>query len=190
MKPSAIDYLFEQIIFNDSEQAFQKLFFDFFGPLCVFAHRYISERAKCEDIVQEVFFQIWKNRRKIIITTSARNYLITNVRNACIDSLRREELEKSYIEKSSTKSEADPSDIMTLLSVSELENNINIALAKLPGNVRHTFELSRFEDKTYNEIATEMKISVKTVESHIGKALKLLRIELQEYLPFVLLFLG
>lgn len=189
MKPPAIDYLFEQIIFHNSEEAFRRLFFDFFGPLCVFAHRYIPEKAICEDIVQNVFFQLWKNRKKINITTSARNYLITNVRNACIDSLRRKELERNYIEKQGSKSEADTYDIVALLSVSEMEEKINTALSKLPDNVRHSFELSRFEDKTYNEIATAMGISVKTVEAHIGKALKLLREELKDYLPFLLLFL-
>ena len=190
MKPSAIDSLFGQIIFKDDKQAFQTLFFDFFGPLCVFAHRYIENKPMCEDIVQDVFFQIWKNRKKIEITISARNYLITNVRNACIDALRRMELERSYIEKNSLKSEADTYDTITLLSTSELEERINAALAKLPENVRRSFELSRFEDKTYLQIATEMDISVKTVEAHIGKALKLMREELRDYLPFILLFLG
>lgn len=187
---ASIDYLFGQVIYKDDEIAFQKLFFDFFGPLCVFAHRYISDKAACEDIVQEVFFQFWKNRKKTVITTSARNFLITNVRNSCIDYIRHKEVEAAYAEKIISNDKTSGSnDIGTVYAVSELESRMNTALAKLPGNVRRAFEMSRFEDKTYAQIAAENNLSVKTVEAHIGKALKLLREELKDYLPFILLFL-
>lgn len=187
-KLSTIDYLFGQIIFKDDEKAFQEIFFDFFDPLCTFAHRYIQEKEKCEDIVQEVFFQLWQNRKKIVITTSAHNYLVTNVKNACINFLRHQELEKAYIERLSIKIETSSTNSETILTLSELEEIINATLAKLPDNVRYSFKMSRFEDKTYTQIATECNISIKTVEAHIGKALKLLRQELKDYLPLILLF--
>jgi len=189
MKSINVDYLFGQIIYKDDERAFQELFFDFFGPLCVFAHRYISDKAACEDVVQDVFFQLWKNRKKIVIKSSARNFLITNVRNACIDYLRHRELETAYAEKAVMKDYSHDYDTGMICSVSELEERINNALAKLPDNVRHSFEMNRFEDKTYTQIAEECGISVKTVEAHISKALKLLREDLKDYLPFLLLFL-
>lgn len=80
-------------------------------------------------------------------------------------------------------------DTTTLYAVSELEERLNIALAKLPENVRHTFEMNRFDGKTYPVIAEECGISVKTVEAHISRALKLLRSELKDFLPLLLLFL-
>lgn len=183
-----VDHLFTRIIYHNDEEAFQKLFFDFFAPLCLFAHRYITSKETCEDIVQGVFFRIWKDRAKLSITVSARNFLITTVRNACIDYLRHREIENRYLEKQLAYEEKDPMDTNMLIAVSELEKRVGEALAKLPDAVRRSFEMNRFDDKTYLEIASECEISVKTVEAHISRALKLLRVELKDYLPFLLLF--
>lgn len=189
MKTVDVDYLLGQVLFKGDEKAYQELFFDFFGPLCVFAHRYIFDKETCEDVVQDVFFQLWKNRKKIVITSSARNFLVTSVRNACIDYLRHKELEKVYIDKLVVKDRFSDADASMICCVSELEERLNEALAKLPENVRCTFEMNRFEDKTYTQIAELCEISVKTVESHISKALKVLRKELKDYLPFLIIFL-
>ena len=82
---SSIDSLFWRIAIKDDEIAFRTLFFQFFSPLCVFAHRYIDRWETCEDIVQETFFKIWKNRKNIEINTSSRNFLITSVKNTCVN---------------------------------------------------------------------------------------------------------
>jgi len=184
-----IDLLFISILTRDDVTAYKKLFFDFFAPLCLFAKRYVEQKEVCEDIVQGVFFQLWKNRHQITITTSARNFLVTSVRNACIDWIRRRDLETVYRERLFMNGTANEEDTTTLYAVSELEERLNMALAKLPENVRHTFEMNRFDGKTYPVIAEECGISVKTVEAHISRALKLLRAELKDFLPLLLLFL-
>lgn len=190
MKSDTIDYLFWQISLHDDERAFQLLFSDFFSPLCSFANRYIDSKNVCEDLVQEVFFQLWQNRKKIQITTSTRNYLITNVRNACVDYLRHQEREDTYRERQALQLESEEQDAYSLYALSELEEMLNVALAKLPENVCQTFKMNRFEDKTYVQIAEERQISVKTVEAHISKALKLLRIDLKDYLPLIVGYLS
>ena len=81
---------------------------------------------------------------------------------------------------------ASPEEIYTL---NELQQKINEAMEKLPQNSRQAFELNRFQDMTYAQIADEMHISVKTVEAYISKALKILRIELKDFLPFLILFI-
>ena len=96
---SSIDSLFWRIAIKDDEIAFRTLFFQFFSPLCVFAHRYIDRWETCEDIVQETFFKIWKNRKNIEINTSIRNFLITSVKNTCIDFLRKQETEQNWQQK-------------------------------------------------------------------------------------------
>ena len=164
--PHTIDKLFWNIAVNDDENAFKTLFFQFFSPLCIFAHRYIERWETCEDVVQESFLKIWENRKSIRIETSARNFLVTSVRNNCIDYLRKQELE---------------------LAIVELRTMLAEALDKLPENTRLIFEKNRFEGKKYTEIAEEQQISVKTVEAHISKALKILRVELKDYLPFLIL---
>lgn len=185
---NTIDSLFWKIAIKDDEIAFRTLFFQFFSPLCVFAHRYIDSWETCEDIVQETFFKIWKNRKNIEISTSSRNFLITSVKNSSIDYLRKQETELNWQQKeiernSSTYTSGD------IYSTIELEQMLSSALAKLPDNIRIVFEKNRFEGMTYTEIATEHNISVKTVEAYMTKALKHLRVELKDYLPLIILLL-
>lgn len=183
-----VDVLFWQIALKDDKEAFKELFVNFFAPLCVYAQRFIDDRNTCEDVVQEVFFRIWKNRKSLEIKSSTRNYLITNVKNSCIDYLRRKDVEQTYIMTQTDKlSENEHSD--ELYTVKELEETINKSLTKLPDKIREVFEMSRFEGLTYAEIAAEKNISVKTVEAYMTRALKILRVELKDYLPFVILFL-
>ncbi|MDR2918750.1 MAG: RNA polymerase sigma-70 factor [Tannerella sp.] len=182
-----IDLLFWKIALKDDEEAFRTLFFDFFSSLCVFAHRYIESWDTCEDIVQDTFFKIWKNRKSLSIDSSGRNFLITSVKNNCIDYLRKKETEHSWQqEEIHSKTDYTTEDFYSKI---ELETMLYEALARLPEHSRIIFEKNRFEGKTYTEIAIEEKISVKTVEAHMSKALKLLRVELKDFLPFLLLFL-
>lgn len=182
-----INILFFKIVTNEDKGAFKTLFYQFFTPLCVFAHRYVDDWETCQDIVQDVFARVWDKRRSIRIETSPRNFLVTCVRNNCIDYLRREDLQSLWISSELKKNSDDtPGDIYSVVELREL---LEKALAKLPENVRTTFEKNRFDKKKYSEIADEMHISVKTVESHISKALKLLREELKDYLPIALLML-
>lgn len=185
---SSIDSLFWRIAIQDDEIAFRTLFFQFFSPLCVFAHRYIDSWETCEDIVQETFFKIWKNRKNIVINTSSRNFLITSVKNTCIDNLRKQETEQNWQQKEieNNTSWYTSGDIYSTI---ELEQMLSAALAKLPDNIRIVFEKNRFEGMTYSQIAAEHNISVKTVESYITKALKHLRVELKDYLPLMILLL-
>ena len=127
----------------------------------------------CEDIVQETFYRIWKNRKDLNIQISARNFLITSVRNACLDLIRKEEDTEEEFED--------------LYTTQELESLLNQALDKLPEQIASTFRMNRFDGKTYVEIAEEKQISVKTVEAYMTRTLKFLRIELKDYLPILLI---
>jgi RNA polymerase sigma-70 factor (family 1) len=182
-----LDNLFRRIAFNDDQEAFKELFFDFYPSLCVFAQRYISSPATCEDIVQDTFFNLWKNRKKIKITSSFRNLLVTSVRNNCTDYLRKQSVRQGYAERQSASGIANVPTPETIYTINELEEMLRRALERLPGNVRRAFELNRFEKMTYNQIAEEMSVSPKTVEAYISKALSVLRDELNDYLPLVLI---
>ncbi|MDR2948242.1 MAG: RNA polymerase sigma-70 factor [Prevotella sp.] len=184
---AVIDQLFWRIALKDDEEAFRSLFFEFFSSLCVFAHRYVEDWDTCEDLVQDTFFKIWKNRKSIEINTSSRNFLITSVRNSCIDYLRKQDSARAWQEKEiKDKTEYTSDDLYSHI---ELEQMLTAALSKLPENIRAVFEMNRFEGKTYKEIAEEKNISVKTVEAHMTKALKVLRVELKDYLPLIILLL-
>ena len=177
--------LYLKIVFEDDHEAFKELFFEFYPSLCIFAGRYIPSSDACEDIVQEVFFSIWKNRKALNIHSSFRNFLITSVRNRCLDHLKKESSHNRYIENQNTSSTSpSPRDVYT---TNELQEMLQLALEKLTPNVRLAFEMSRNQEMTYKEIAAKMDISPKTVESYISQALKILREELKDYLPIILL---
>ncbi|MDR1683062.1 MAG: RNA polymerase sigma-70 factor [Candidatus Symbiothrix sp.] len=184
-----IDALFWKIALNDDEAAFHELFVQFFAPLCVFAMRYIPNKEVCKDLVQELFFKLWKNRKNIQLHSSMRNLLVSGVKNACIDYLRKQELEQSYLQKMEEHYLENREKDENLYSVVELQEMLSAALARLPEHIRHVFEQNRFEGKTYADIAEEHHLSIKTIESYMTKALKHLRTELKDYYSFVLLFL-
>ena len=177
--------LYLKIVLEDDHEAFKKLFFEFYHSLCVFAGRYIISPDICEDIVQDVFFNIWKNRKSLNIHSSFRNFLVTSVKNSCTDHLRKESSHNKYIEnQTSTSTSPSPIDVYT---TNELQEMLQSALDKLPQNIQSAFDMSRNKNMTYKEIALEMDISPKTVESYISRALKTLREELKDYLPLLLL---
>jgi len=181
------DDLFKRVAFDDNEQAFKVLFVEFYPSLCVFAMRFVDGEEAARDIVQDVFFNVWKGRKSMFVTSSFRNFLITSVRNQCVDYLRRQKLEHQFMEKGRlTGIQTSPEEMYTL---KELEVVLNRALAKLPDNVREAFEMNRFKGMTYNAIAEEMEVSPKTIEAYMSKALKILRVKLSDYLPLLILFL-
>lgn len=177
--------LYLKIVFEDDHDAFKELFFEFYPSLCVFAGRYISSGDVCEDIVQGVFYSIWKNRKSLNIHSSFRNFLVTSVRNSCADYLRKQYSHSKYLENQPISATApSPIDVYT---TNELQEMLQSALDKLPPNIQLAFSMSRNKSMTYKEIAAEMNVSHKTVESYISQALKMLREELKDYLPLLLL---
>lgn len=181
------DELFRKVAIKDDESAFGTLFYQFFTPLCAYAMRYVPNREDCEDVVQETFLKLWKNRKSLEINQSFRNFLVTAVKNACIDLLRKQDAKsagKEWFVHNHTDESSEE-----LYAITELEQMLNAALAKLPENIRTIFEMNRFEGKTYSEIAAAQQLSVKTVEAYMTKALKLLRHELKDFLPTLLICL-
>lgn len=177
--------LFLKVVLEDDHEAFKKIFFEFYPSLCVFAGRYISSTDVCEDVVQDVFFNIWKSRKSLKIHSSFRNFLVTSVRNSCTDYIRKQHSHNRYIENQTVlPTSPSPVDVYT---TNELQEMLQKALDKLSPNIQQAFDMSRNKNMTYREIAAEMDISPKTVESYISQALKTLREELKDYLPLLLL---
>ena len=170
-----IDFLLRQITTEDNKLSFQRLFELYYPALCIYTKRFISDRETREDIVQEVFSSIWENRKRIVIRTSARNYLITATKNHSLNYLQRNQI-PIYAESGEE-----------LYTWEELQTLLREALAKLPENYRYVFEKNRFENKSYGEIAEDMQISIRTVERYKNKAIEILKTELKDYLP---LFIG
>jgi RNA polymerase sigma-70 factor, ECF subfamily len=177
------------------EQAYELLFRKYYIRLCGFANKYFNDPEAAREVVQEVFTKIWEVRGDINPDESLCSYLFKITSNISINKLRHMQVESKYIEiyKLVYVDNREVSPHESLLAI-ELDNNITIALNKIPPKCRRIFELSRVEGLKYSEIAVILKISVKTVEAQMSKALNILRYELREYLtiliiPFIGLFI-
>lgn len=166
---------------------FEVLFNTWYSKLCSYANGYLKDLDASEEVVQEVMLKVWTSRESLMITSSVQSYLFRSVRNGCLNVLKhvniREEY-KSFKEREDSTLQRSHEDEMI---VTELEVKIRNAIDRLPMERRRVFVMSRYDGMTYNQIAEQLGISVKTVENQMGKALKFLREELAEYLPFLLL---
>jgi RNA polymerase sigma-70 factor, ECF subfamily len=175
----------QQFILNElqkgNERAFDFVFKEYYANLSRFSFSFVKEQDIAEELVQEVYLKLWKKREQLVHVENIFSYLMSMVRNQCIDYLRKEKLNS----KMHLNFEPEISDNSTeeQISKNEFEEQLIRSILKLPERCRIAFELSRFDGCSNKEIAVNMKISIKGVEALIGRSLKFLRIELQEFLP-------
>jgi RNA polymerase sigma-70 factor, ECF subfamily len=175
------DLLAQRIVLGD-QQAFELLFRKYYISLCGFANKFLNNHNEAQDIVQEVFANLWENRELIDSDNSLKAYIFKIAQNLSINKLRRKEVESKYTEvfKLVYVDHKEFSSYESLLA-KELEAKISLAIENLPPECSKVFKMSRMQSLKYNEIADALKISVKTVETQMSKALRILRIELREY---------
>ncbi|MES2780871.1 MAG: RNA polymerase sigma-70 factor [Bacteroidota bacterium] len=173
--------LFDRMRTGD-KGALEILFKSHYASLCRFAKSILKDAEQAEDMVQEVFMKCWDKREQIQLTGSFKSYLFTAVRNHCFNTLKLNE-RKYWMEDGMEDDERlAVNDVVDHLSAKSLNENINKAIDLLPDKCRLTFQLSRFENMSYKEIAETMNVSVKTVENQMSKALSVLRTSLSPYL--------
>lgn len=159
----------------------EKLFHEYYTPLCNYAARIVGNADDAEDIVQSLFVQFLQNE-KLQTVKAGEAYLIRSVKYKCIDFIRaQKELFRNDSEINYPALE--PNDI----SEEEIEPLFYYYAAKLPPKTREVFLMSRVNKLTYKEIAEELSISQKTVENQMGSALKKLKIILQKEHYFLLM---
>ena len=166
---------------NGDIKAFEKVFREFYPVLCSFANKILTDEDKSEEIVQDVFFNIWKKKEDININVSLKSYLYKSVQNKCFQIIQHKTIEnkyKNYIEKESSEYYITPYDELEL---QEINNLVELTLKSLPENCNKIFRMSRFEGLKYREIAEKLSISIKTVEANMSKALKEFRVNFKEY---------
>jgi RNA polymerase sigma-70 factor (ECF subfamily) len=164
------------------DSLFRELFDNYFTGLCLFSIKFVSNEDIAKDIVHDVFIELWKKKSEIDFSSSLKSYLFTSVRNRSLNYIR--DHKKIYPEgvdqlHNEPDQESTPEEEMQRM---ETEGRINDAIQSIPEKSREVFELSRFENLKYWEIAKQLNISVKTVEAHMSKALQLLREKLKDLL--------
>lgn len=167
------------------ELAFKYAFDTYYLSLCLYAKKLLGDLDKARELSQDVFVRLYENREQLIITSSLRAYLFKAVHNKCLNYLKQAQLHHlHHTQLQSYTPEWEETD--TLLE-QELEERLLLAVSKLPGQCGRIFRMNRLEGKRNKEIALELGISIRTVETQISKALVILRTELAGLLPLILL---
>jgi RNA polymerase sigma-70 factor (ECF subfamily) len=152
--------------------AFEALFEAYAPGLCAYLARYVRSREVAEDVVQDIFLRLWRQRDEIRVTGSISSYLFLAAKHRALDQIRHDKVVDRFTALHTARSEdslgSSETALLTLLEVNE-------AIAQLPARRRLIFNLSREQGMTHGAIAELLGLSVKTVEAQIGLALKALR---------------
>lgn len=175
---------------------FEDVYLSYFSKMKYFAKEYVISEEDAENIVQDVFVELWENKEMLNMHMNLIAYLFTTIKNKCLNHLRHKlvvqetanKLQEEYTISLRMNLDSLETFDNNLFSDQDIEKLISRALDALPEKCRAIFIMSKIEGKKHNEIAQELNISINTVGSQIGIAYKKLRTELKDYLP-ILLFL-
>ncbi|WP_214072741.1 RNA polymerase sigma-70 factor [Mucilaginibacter sp. dw_454] len=172
-----------------TETEFEALFKAHFRELHAYAYSLVNDWDNAEELVQNLFLKLWERNDWAAIHTSVKSYLYKSVYHESLNLIRREKVHLRYQTLTKPAMENNTGDAAENLKLREVEKHLANALNKLPEKCRAVFHLSRFEELKYQQIADQLNISIKTVETHMVKALKILRKEMAEFLPAMVLLL-
>ncbi len=164
------------------ERALELLFREHYPMMVTVVRRIVFAPDVAEELVQDVFFKVWRKREALGEIDTFRTYLIRAARNTALNHLRRQKLEQAHEEREAAKGE--PTTVEATddgAAAGEVTEAVNRAIDRLPPRCREVFLMSRDAGLTYAEIATELRISIKTVETQMGRALKTLRLLLAPF---------
>ncbi|NGM61548.1 RNA polymerase sigma-70 factor [Sphingobacterium sp. SGG-5] len=172
---------------ENKEKKFELIFRKHYKELHGYACRILGDGDIAEEAVQQVFFKLWERDWERDVQISLKAYLYRSIYNQSLNLMKRNKLKQRFeayqIVHGTTQQDMPNSDM-------ELRRQLRLALAQLPEKSRTVFEMSRFQELRYQEIADHLNVSLKTVEGHMTKVLKHLRIHLVDYLTIlVLLFI-
>lgn len=161
--------------------SFEQLFHQYYPGLCQYAKSLLGKPEVAEEVVQDVFYNIWKNRVSLRIDRSLKSYLYRSAYNNSMMYLRKMRREYFLEDGSLVDQSLDSPDPSQVLQLNEVSALISKTLDRLPDRTREIFQMNRQEGLKYREIADRLSISVKTVEANMGKALKALRNSMEKY---------
>jgi RNA polymerase sigma-70 factor, ECF subfamily len=171
------------------ETTFEQVFKTHYKSLHTYSYSILNDEMAAEEMVQNVFFKLWERTETLSINGSVGAYLYRAVYNESLNYLKHLKVRSQH--QLFVAQRSGETDLATkTIHLRELEQKLQQALNDLPEQCRTIFQLSRFEELRYREIAERLDISIKTVENQMGKALKFLRIRLVDFLLLILLFLN
>lgn len=173
---------------NGDELAYKYLYDQYYSKLCRVATLYLKDTFISENLVGDLFFAMWENREKLDIIESLNSYLFTSIRNRCYNYLKQAHVQREVSfakvqENQLIYSIHSENDLpVGILIEKELEEKIELSINHLPIQTKKVFQLKRSEELSYEEISSQLNISVNTVKYHMKSALQSLRVDLASYL--------
>ena len=163
-----------KLIKNDNSNALKILFSKYYENLCYFAFSFVKDRQIAEEVVSDIFINLWEKRKKIIIKGKVKPYLYASIRNQSLNYIRKNkilfedinEVDKIMI---TVKEHADAH-----VHYEELKNIVDELIDKLPEKRKLIFQMNKFDELSYEEIANVLSISISTVRNQMVKAIKYL----------------
>ncbi|WP_276484931.1 RNA polymerase sigma-70 factor [Paraflavitalea pollutisoli] len=168
---------------------FEDVFKTHFKNLHAYAYTIVKDDIMAEELVQNVFYKIWERKAHLTIQTSLPAYLYRAVYHESLNYIKHLKVKTAYQSYATARMNHNTDNAEKKVLLGELEVKLRTALQELPEQCRTIFQMSRFEELKYQEIADRLGLSIKTVENQMGKALKLMRLKLIDFLPFVILSL-
>ncbi|RYZ98186.1 MAG: RNA polymerase sigma-70 factor [Sphingobacteriaceae bacterium] len=172
-----------------NEQDFDRIYLDHYKVLHHYAYTMVNDGALAEEMVHQVFLRILEKNESLTIHTSIKAYLYRCVYNECLNYLKHQKVKYAFEAHTINTMDGLTETPSAKMQYLELEQQVKKAINELPEQCRTIFEMSRFEELKYAEIARELNLSVKTVETQMSRALKKLRVSLIDYLPVIWLLL-
>jgi RNA polymerase sigma-70 factor (family 1) len=163
-----------------NEEALKSLYQKYWQRLFLSAYNVLKDKEACEDIIQEIFIQLWQRRESLKITSSLSAYLFTATRYMVFHHIKKSPANAQLFEGLDERFVTAAPDIP--LFFKDLQEKVNIEVQNLPEKCRQIYQLSREQNLSYRDIAEQLQLSPKTVENQLSIALKKLRSALQEYL--------
>ncbi|OMQ13144.1 RNA polymerase sigma-70 factor [[Flexibacter] sp. ATCC 35103] len=186
--------LFESFKEGD-ETAFTYFYDKYFHRITAFSVQFIYDKDEAENLAQEAFLHLWQTRENVESINGIPSFLYTYAKSKCLNMIRHNKVKDKFKNDILNQKEREL-DIEILNSVqfdtlelTELERLIHESISDLPPKTREVFIKKRFENKKNAEIAEEMQVTLKAVEAHMTKALKILKTKLSDYLFLIFILI-
>jgi RNA polymerase sigma-70 factor (ECF subfamily) len=176
---------------NGVKETYRHLYHQYYSMLFNLAYQYLDDADDAKEIVQNAFLKLWEIKGQLKDNSNLKNYLYTLVKNGCLNQIKRKQIVNNHnnnIKQRELELQYESLSRMSFdyMEIEELKNKIEEAVSNLPEHCRKVFCMSRYEGFKNTEIAEKLNISEKTVEAHMTKALKSLRVALKDYLPLLI----
>ncbi len=178
-----------KLLRSGHKETFNEVYLSYFKPLQRYAMQFTKEAEVAEEIIQQVFCRIWERRNQLKEDGLIKSFLYTSVYHACINYLKHEKIKQLHADQQTLPFEQQVGNLQEEVTANELQFQLQSAMEGLPPQCRIIFKMSRIDQLKYKEISSLLQISVKTVENQMGKALRILRKDLIDFLILLLTLL-